>query len=614
MKQFFTQFRLVSLSIFLTAVLTSCGSEKSTHRFHLRYDSKGLITSSVISDTTPLAAGGEYIAGQKLLSTSWGQDAPFNNLLPTIGNESVPVGCVNTALGQVMHYYSNSISTQGKRKGLIQQQIAWADFDQAINWKLLNSQSKVSEIEMGNFFRNLVIANNTKLGTSANGGSATDVTTTLKTMILHLGFANTIMSETKAAEAINPDFERILKSEIDHMRPVLLSTSGTLNHLIVIDGYKIEDDEILFHLNLGWEGQYDGFYSLNKAFEIHQQFIKDEQVFTTTLSADEYTFYYGIKPCTENCFSNRENGDNLTDHLISGSFDHSLDEDIFGPFPASLSIQIIKDNLNRAPYYISVLDRGFQPVIENIYNFNFDSEDIFYLRVSPKSAFTNSYYPITTSYQFSIQKQPHESEGLLKSTDFSFNLSHSAINLSNEQTIRVQVSPYLPENISFQLEAQEVEMTALSIETNLIHIDANKIAKDFIGKLKVNAIRDGSVISSQSVNLAYLSPGLQLEKEQRMNGELTPKSTQSFRTILKGNCSISGDRGFSNQGFYLSTDSVTATDEKIHSFFEPGIYEIKASLSNGLSSYTFNPENAAFSLSISCDDEVRDLEELKSLL
>ncbi|MBH46746.1 MAG: hypothetical protein CME71_01105 [Halobacteriovorax sp.] len=614
MKRLITHFRLVSLSIFLTVVLAACGGEKRVHRFHLRYDADGLITSSLISDNTPLATGERYQPGQKLLSTSWGQDAPYNSLLPRRAEEAMPVGCVNTALGQVMSYYADSISTKGKRKGTLNQQIAWADFDQAINWKLLSSPSKVSDLEIGTLFRNLVIANQTTLRTSANGGSSTSVASALKSMVLHLGFSNSITSETKLAEEINTELERRLMMEINHKRPILLSTSGTLNHLLVIDGYKIENNEVLFHLNLGWEGLYDGFYSLNKAFEIHQQFTRDEQVYTTTLSADEYTFYYNIQPCTDQCFSNREISDTSTDHLISGKFHHPLDEDIYGPFSASQSIQILKDNLNRAPYYISILDRGLQPVIENINNFDFSSEDAFYVRLSPKSIFTTSYYPATTAYQLSILKQPQDSNSIVDDTIFTFRLSHTAVNLSNESIIRIQSAPYLPEGISFQIDDQGNDTGAVLIENNLIKIDRSKFAKDYIGSLKVNALRDGKIISSQDLNLANLASGLQLEKEQKMTGELTPNGTHSFKTVLKGHCAISGDRGFSNQGFYLSTDLHSPTDNTIQSFFEPGIYEIKASLSNGLSSYTYAPDKTEFIVRISCDDEVRDLAELKSLL
>ena len=41
-----------------------------------------------------------------LISTTWNQDAPFNNLCPGTGTNKTIVGCVATAMAQLMKYYN----------------------------------------------------------------------------------------------------------------------------------------------------------------------------------------------------------------------------------------------------------------------------------------------------------------------------------------------------------------------------------------------------------------------------------------------------------------------------------------------------------------------------
>lgn len=614
MRSNFTHFRLLSLSILLTVVLSSCGQSKPTNSFYLSYDSNGLITSALVADQTPINQADSYQPGQKLLATSWGQDAPYNSQLPLIGSESTPVGCVNTALAQLMSFHKNTVSTKGKIKGALNEQVAWADFDQSINWDLIEGgDGKLRALELGTLFRNLVIANKTTIRTSSQGGSGTTVFNALRTMTLNLGFANSIQSISKQATETNLELTQKLVEEINAKRPVLLSTTGTLNHLLIIDGYKIQDDEYLFHLNLGWEGQHDGFYSLDRVFEVHQEFTRDNQRYRRTLTAEEFEFIFNIMPCRVNCFSTLEENDSITDQSISGNFDNYLDEDLFGPFPASTNFEVIKNSIARAPYYITILDKGLQPVTENISSFRFSTEDSFYIRVSSKSAFTTSYYPASSSYSLAISAELAPSMKSQLPQDFSFNLSHSAVNITSDQAVRIQAFPYLPDDIRFEIIGTDMPLDSLKLRNNLIEINAEKVSSNFIGKVRVRALNNDQLVDEREFTLVNLRDGIQLEKDQILSGILSKEKPTSFKTVLKGNCKISGDRGFSNQGFYLSTDINEPSDNAFSSSYPAGIYSIHASLSNGLSSYSFSEENSRFTISVICDDEVAELDELRSL-
>jgi hypothetical protein len=81
----------------------------------------------------------------------------------------------------------------------------------------------------------------------------------------------------------NPDFFNTIRNEIDNLRPVMLSMPG---HMTVADGYASDNAGNRIHLNLGWGGYCDDYYTLDK---------------TTIIGSGSYppdhTIYYNIRPC-----------------------------------------------------------------------------------------------------------------------------------------------------------------------------------------------------------------------------------------------------------------------------------------------------------------------------
>jgi hypothetical protein len=58
------------------------------------------------------------------------------------------------------------------------------------------------------------------------------------------------------------EVSNLLKSELDEGRPLMLyfDNGKDWGHAAVVDGYVEDGSQLLVHLNMGWEGRYDGWY------------------------------------------------------------------------------------------------------------------------------------------------------------------------------------------------------------------------------------------------------------------------------------------------------------------------------------------------------------------
>jgi hypothetical protein len=65
----------------------------------------------------------------------------------------------------------------------------------------------------------------------------------------------------------------IARQQVDNGLPVAFSIySEDSGHEVVIDGYRVSQGATTFHINMGWGGSYDGYFSLNNIddFDINE--------------------------------------------------------------------------------------------------------------------------------------------------------------------------------------------------------------------------------------------------------------------------------------------------------------------------------------------------------
>jgi hypothetical protein len=193
----------------------------------------------------------EIITVGPLLNSTWYQTGGFNSALSYITcnnvNSHVLAGCVIIAMGQVMKYYQHPTNYNWSSMPLTYGTTTTANFIADIHDAIGNEYS-------GNPVYN---CDGTGVSSSANMG-----------IVLKNQFNYSYASSS------NYNYNTV-KSNLNNNRPVILSGhNGTgVGHMWVCDGYQqlffYFDDCTggyyypLFHMNWGWGGEHDAYYSYN---------------------------------------------------------------------------------------------------------------------------------------------------------------------------------------------------------------------------------------------------------------------------------------------------------------------------------------------------------------
>lgn len=207
------------------------------------------------SSSTPIYSK-TYTPVAPLCATQWGQNAPYNNLCPTLNGKHCLTGCVATAAAQIMRKYNHPAQGVGSN---------------SYNWAGDNGDSITLSADFGN--------------TTYDWGAGFD---TAKLMY-HCGIACNMKYSTSNSTAKSAimakalvDYFRYDKSihglRLDYMpeeqmmdsiaadlllnRPVLISarTLSDRGHAFVCDGM---DANGLLHINWGWTGRSDGYFRIS---------------------------------------------------------------------------------------------------------------------------------------------------------------------------------------------------------------------------------------------------------------------------------------------------------------------------------------------------------------
>lgn len=209
----------------------------------------------------------KYIA--PLVKTRWNQDNPYDLLTPN----KWPTGCVATAMAQVMNFwqypeighgelnYSYEIVINNTRYGetlklnLEEKPFSW---DQMID----NYEAMPYTDEQADAVAYLMQACGYSVEMAYSPyGSGTQVERSGVALIQNFGYDSNIKALQRYGYSAT-EWAQILYTELTNGRPVIYSGHTLSNdaHAFVADGY---DGNGFFHINWGWGGQCDGYYSLD---------------------------------------------------------------------------------------------------------------------------------------------------------------------------------------------------------------------------------------------------------------------------------------------------------------------------------------------------------------
>lgn len=204
-----------------------------------------------------------------LLTTKWNQQHPYNNLAPTlgVGGQRPPIGCVATAMSQVMNYHKWPLKGMGTVSYKPSYQLGELDYG--------TQQVDFSKSEYA--WHKMTDRNETPEAAAAVAKLMYDVSVAVRMDYKPTGSGATM---ERAIDALTDNFDydallvkrnalpsgtfiELLRNELRAGYPVIFSGDpelGGSGHAWVCDGF---DKNGLFSMNWGWGGMSDGYFDLS---------------------------------------------------------------------------------------------------------------------------------------------------------------------------------------------------------------------------------------------------------------------------------------------------------------------------------------------------------------
>ena len=208
-----------------------------------------------------------------LMTTRWNQSYPYYLQCPySIPDSAYSVtGCVATATAQVMKYWNHPAVGRGSHSyssnfGTLSARFDtthydWAHMPDSPNW--LSSDQERNAVAQLMFHVGVAVDMDYSPHSSgahvASGGDVSFISSenALKNFFRY----NQGLFSVAKIDYSDTEWDSLLTAELDASRPMIVSGSdGHGGHAFVIDGY---DSLGFFHVNWGWGGYCDGFYTLD---------------------------------------------------------------------------------------------------------------------------------------------------------------------------------------------------------------------------------------------------------------------------------------------------------------------------------------------------------------
>ncbi len=222
-----------------------------------------------------------------LLTCNWAQDQPYYNYCPKDGDKNVLVGCVATAMAQVMYYNRYPAKGQGTRtiyypfndKNGTPYTV---DFSQATyDWdNMLDSyrgnytETQADAVATLNY--HCGVACNMQYGVDASGAFIKDAADGL---VRYFGYPASVTWLSRDDYSIEEWMEKVF-AELSDGLPIIYGGQDPYNgygHAFVLDGY---DNGGRVHVNWGWDGSDNGYFDISLLNPTQYQFSDGQEMIT----------------------------------------------------------------------------------------------------------------------------------------------------------------------------------------------------------------------------------------------------------------------------------------------------------------------------------------------
>lgn len=224
-----------------------------------------------LSDQLPPIEGNkDWGSVGPMLTTLWNQGWPYNYYCPetpTGGSGGhVWAGCVATAVQQIMAYYRWPDHGQGSNTYIPEDYPEYgpqsADFENSwYRWDEMSDEPQTVNLAIAELLYHIGVGYHMNY---APGGSPIGTDIGEDSICFYFKYLDYYPEHAYFRDSISyEEWITILKDNIDRKLPVFYSgyeTPGGVGHAFVCDGYQ---DSAYFHLNLGWGGLNNGYYTID---------------------------------------------------------------------------------------------------------------------------------------------------------------------------------------------------------------------------------------------------------------------------------------------------------------------------------------------------------------
>jgi hypothetical protein len=205
-----------------------------------------------------------------LLVSTWQQGWPFNTLCPWGAGGRTYVGCTALAAAQLLYYYGWPLRGEGERSywwsgddacggsagetiyASFVEPYAWDDMAPVVNW-LSPEETQQAAAEL---CYEVAVACQTDFSYC---GSSASLSSAMSALVTHFRFRSTAREQMRF-RFTDAAWFNMIRAEIDAGRPALYST---IIHTMVVDGWLETVGLQQFHINYGWAGESDDWYTLD---------------------------------------------------------------------------------------------------------------------------------------------------------------------------------------------------------------------------------------------------------------------------------------------------------------------------------------------------------------
>jgi len=201
-----------------------------------------------------------------LLTSTWDQGEYYNEMAPedvssSTGNGHVYIGCVATAMVQVMKFWEYPLSGLGSHSYVHPDYgLQAADFGNSFyNWSSMPDHLSVGNTEVQEISYHAAVGVDMDFDPHGSGAFLDDA---LYAMHTYFKYNTTLFESYKTDWDSEEAWEAQIKNELDNGRPIVYAgynSNSTSGHAFVLDGY----DGDYFHFNWGWGGYANGNFLLS---------------------------------------------------------------------------------------------------------------------------------------------------------------------------------------------------------------------------------------------------------------------------------------------------------------------------------------------------------------